>query len=215
MEKKLLPNEVENQIKEVLYQMNKEVNIILFTKEIPGEMCGLTIQFLNEIANLNKKIKLVIKNVNNESEINKYNINLFPSFVLLDHNNEYKNVKFNGIPAGHEINSFLTSLLEISNSPMLSDELKTRIDKIKHKTNIKVFVTLGCPHCPDAVSNANRIAMSNSNVQAEMIEAQTFLEISKKYNVSSVPKIVINDKYELLGNQPIEEIIKKIEQLSY
>ena len=46
-----------------------------------------------------------------------------------------------------------------------------------------------------------------------MIEAQTFNEMSNKYKVSGVPKIVINDKYELLGNQPIEEFLSKIEAL--
>lgn len=46
-----------------------------------------------------------------------------------------------------------------------------------------------------------------------MIEAQTFSDMSNKYKVSGVPKIVINDKLELLGNQPVEEFLKKIELL--
>jgi len=52
--------------------------------------------------------------------------------------------------------------------------------------------------------------MENELIQAEMIEASTFGELSRKFNVSSVPKIVINDKYELLGNHPVENILKEI-----
>lgn len=88
-----------------------------------------------------------------------------------------------------------------------------RIKKIDKPVNIKVFVTLSCPHCPEAVTNAHRLAMLNKNVTGEMIEAQTFYELSQQYNVSGVPKIVINDKYELIGNQPVEQFLKVIEDL--
>ncbi len=46
-----------------------------------------------------------------------------------------------------------------------------------------------------------------------MIEANTFGELSQKFNVSGVPKIVFNDGPDLIGNQPIEEFLKTIESL--
>ncbi len=95
-----------------------------------------------------------------------------------------------------------------------SPELIERIKKISKPVNIKVFVTLSCPHCPGAVQNAHRLAMLNQNIEGEMIEAQTFYELSTKYKVSGVPKIVINDKIELVGNQPIESYMKQLEALS-
>ena len=45
-----------------------------------------------------------------------------------------------------------------------------------------------------------------------MIEANTFPAVSKKYNVSGVPKIIINEKFELLGNQPLEAFLNEIEK---
>ncbi len=47
-----------------------------------------------------------------------------------------------------------------------------------------------------------------------MIEAQTFIEMSRQFNVSGVPKIVINDKYELVGNQPIGAFINEMKKVS-
>ena len=38
-------------------------------------------------------------------------------------------------------------------------------------------------------------------------------KLAEKYNVSSVPKIIINDKYEFLGNQPIETFLNEIDKL--
>ena len=55
--------------------------------------------------------------------------------------------------------------------------------------------------------------MLNDNIESEMIEAQTFQELSVKYKVSGVPKIIINEKHELVGNQPIEEYLKTLENL--
>ena len=45
-----------------------------------------------------------------------------------------------------------------------------------------------------------------------MIEANTFPAMSQQYNVSGVPKIIINEKYELLGNQPLEAFLNEIEK---
>jgi len=69
------------------------------------------------------------------------------------------------------------------------------------------------PALPRRRSNAHRLAMSHPHIESEMIEAQTFGELSQKYNVSGVPKIVINDTHELVGNQPIQEYLKTIEAL--
>jgi glutaredoxin-like protein len=133
---------------------------------------------------------------------------------MLDKDDNYLGVKFNGIPAGHEINSFLTAVLDMSGLDYGFDKaLVERIKKIDKPVNIKVFITLSCPHCPGAVVNAHRLAMLNENIKSEMVEAQTFFEYSSKYNVSGVPKIVINETNELLGNQPLEEYLNKIEAM--
>ena len=72
-------------------------------------------------------------------------------------------------------------------------DVLARIQKIDKPVNIKVFITLSCPHCPGAVQTAHRLAMLNPNVKAEMIEANTFQDLSMKFKVSGVPKIIIND----------------------
>jgi alkyl hydroperoxide reductase subunit AhpF len=54
--------------------------------------------------------------------------------------------------------------------------------------------------------------MLNPNIQAEMIEANTFPAVSTKYKVSGVPKIIINESFELLGNQPLDAFLNEIEK---
>ena len=40
-----------------------------------------------------------------------------------------------------------------------------------------------------------------------------FVPMSIKYNVSGVPKIVINETHELLGDQPVTAFLDLIEKL--
>jgi glutaredoxin-like protein len=212
---KLFNEEIQKQLTEILSQAEKPITLVLFTKAGDCPTCAETTQLLTEIDELSSKINLVLKDLDNDVEdAKKYGITLTPSFVILDENGDYKGVKFNGIPAGHEINSFITALLEMSGTEIqFQDTILSRIKALKKPANIKVFVTLSCPHCPGAVQNAHRLAMLNSNIEGEMVEAQTFFELSEKFNVSGVPKIVINDQFELIGNQPIEAYLDYLEKL--
>lgn len=211
---KMLNEDVRNQLKEIFEHMEKDVTLALFTKEEPCITCEETQSFMEELVTITEKLNLEIYDIHKDVNLAKeYDVSLTPSIVVLDNNQKYKGIKFNGIPAGHEINSLIRAILEVSgNSEKLPQELEERLNKITNPINIKVFVTLGCPHCPGAVEKAHKLALENPNISAEMIEAETFFELSDKFNVSSVPKIVINDKYEFVGNQPIEVFLDNIEK---
>lgn len=210
---KLLNTEVENQLKEVFDGMTSEITMVLFTSKEACETCEPTQQLLTEVAELSSKINVEVKDIT-DADAAKYGIERVPSFVILNDKKEDLGVKFNGIPAGHEINSFVSAIMEMGGaSSEVPTELLERIAKINKPVNIKVFVTLSCPHCPGAVQKAHKLAMLNPNVTGEMVEAQTFFELSQKFNVSGVPKIIINDSLELVGNQPIEAFLDQIERL--
>ncbi len=212
---KLLNKDLQKQVKKILDPMKDKITIVLFTKETDCDSCEPTLQIINEVAEVSDKISVKVYDLDkNSEEVAKYNIEMAPSFVILDKDDQYKGVKFNGVPAGHEFNSFLSALVEMSGEvSYVPADFAARVAKIDKPINIKVFVTMSCPHCPGAVQKAHKLAMMNKNVVGEMIEAQTFYELSEKYNVSGVPKIVINDTIELVGNQPIETFLSSIESL--
>ncbi|MDX9916589.1 MAG: thioredoxin family protein [Gudongella sp.] len=209
---KYLNEDVLKQLQDIFSAMNNEVNIALFTKEEPCETCEETKDFVGEIMDASPKLKLHNFDLNKDSELAKqYEVTMTPSLVILDKDNNYKRIKFNGIPSGHEINSFISSILAVSGSGQkLPEDIVKKVAEVSKPVNIKVFVTLACPHCPGAVEKAHLLALENDNIVADMIEAQTFYDLSEKYNVSSVPKIVVNDKYEFVGNQPFEVFLDEI-----
>lgn len=210
---KMFNEDLEKQLKEIFNNMKNDVTIALFT-EGDCYTCTETKGYMEEVAALSDKIHLKNYDLKKDALLAKsYHVEMVPSIVLLNKDGEYEGVKFNGIPSGHEINSFIPAILDVSGMDSeVPVQIEERIAKVDKPVNIKVFVTLTCPHCPGAVQKAHKLALMNENIDAEMIEAETFQELSTKFNVSGVPKIVINDKYELLGDQPIDAFLNEIDK---
>lgn len=211
---KMFDAQLETQLKEIFNDLAGEVTLALFT-EGDCYSCTETRSYMQEVADLNDKIHFVEYDLKKDAEqAAAYEVEMVPSIVLLDGKGDYKRIKFNGIPAGHEINSLIPALMEVSGAESeLPKEFVDRIEAIQKPIDIKVFVTLSCPHCPGAVQKAHKLALMNPNIRAEMIEAQTFGELADKYNVSGVPKIVINESHELVGNQPLQAFLDTIEAI--
>jgi protein-disulfide isomerase len=57
------------------------------------------------------------------------------------------------------------------------------------------------------------MAHANPKITTEIIEANTFVDLSTRFTVGSVPKIVINDTVEVVGVLPPEELVRKIAAL--
>ena len=212
---KFLNDDVREMLKGILVEMQDEVNVKLYVDNLECDTCTETHQLLSEMTEVEDKIKYELIETGGDATIGaEYGVKLYPTIVMLDKDNKDLGVRFNGIPAGHEINSLLAALVDVSGKPLdLDAETVEAIKAIDTLTDIKVFVTLSCPHCPGAVTKAHRIAMLNPEyVKASMVEAQTFGELSAKHNVSSVPKIVVNDTYDFVGNQPMEVFLDTIRQ---
>jgi glutaredoxin-like protein len=208
----LFNEETSKQIKEIFLGLKEKVNVVLFTDENDCETCSDTREFLNEIEDMSEKIVLTQYDLKkNEEKAKVWGIDKAPAIRLLDDNENDFGVTFYGIPAGHEINSFISGMMELSGAgEQLPVEMKSELDTLDKKVKIKVFVTLACPHCSGAVSKAHKLAYENSNIEAEMIECGTFPEEASKYNVSGVPKIVFNDTEELVGNQPFDQFLNAV-----
>jgi len=211
----LLDDSNREKIQDFLNAMQDKVEVIYFTQEMECDICKQTRQFLSEISELNDNLVLTIYDfVDDDDQAKELGIEQIPAFVLKNKEGSNTGIKFYGLPGGYEINSFLTSLVEVSgNKEEVELDIQKRIDKIEKEINIKVFVTLSCPYCPTAVVNSHKLALENKNISAEMIESSAFPHLANKYNVTGVPKIIINDKEELTGAQPIDKILDIIEEI--
>ncbi len=56
------------------------------------------------------------------------------------------------------------------------------------------------------------MAVESARITADVIEANEFPELSARFQVSGVPKIIINDRVELLGAQREARFIEAVRQ---
>lgn len=54
------------------------------------------------------------------------------------------------------------------------------------------------------------MAMASDNVRAEVIDAEEFPELSRRYNVGGVPKTMINYQAEFVGAAPESFVLQKV-----
>ena len=59
---------------------------------------------------------------------------------------------------------------------------------------------------------AHQMAVEFEQVTADVIEANEFPDLSRRYGVSGVPKVIINDKVEFTGAVPEPHFVAAIQQ---
>ena len=52
------------------------------------------------------------------------------------------------------------------------------------------------------------MAAANPNITADAIEATEFMELSRKYRVTGVPKTIVNETIEILGALPEQDYVR-------
>ncbi len=102
-------------------------------------------------------------------------------------------LSFHGVPGGHEFTSFVLGLYNAAGpGQALDPDIRTAIAGLG-KSDLKVLVSLSCTMCPELVMAAQKIAAENENITAEVYDVNHFPGLREKYNVMSVPCLVVND----------------------
>lgn len=141
-------------------------------------------EYINQLANLTDKLNVSI--VENSKEEN------LPCVRILSSDNKWTGLAFHGVPGGHEFTSFILGLYNASGKGQpIDDDIKDKITKISKKINMKILVSLTCTMCPEVVTSAQKIASLNENITAQVYDLNHFEALKTKYNVMSVPCLII------------------------
>ncbi|ACN99158.1 thioredoxin family protein [Sulfurihydrogenibium azorense] len=144
-------------------------------------------KFLKEISQENSSIKLQKDTFLGEK----------PIFLI---EKDKISIKFLGKVSGGEVKSFLDSIKIVANNEYhISSRILEFAQEIDKPVDIKVFTTNSCGWCHPAILKAVSFSVVNPNIKVSIIDCYSFPELAMKYNVSAVPKIVINDKVEFVG----------------
>lgn len=188
-----------------LAAITSPVRILFFTQTIGApDTVLIARQVLDEVVSLSDRISLEEVNVVLERErAEAFGIQGIPAVALLK-GDEDTRIRFLGTPSGYEFMSLIEALILAGTGESgLTAESKALIAAhVNAPMDILVFVTPTCPHCPRAVTLAHRMAMESPLIRATCVEATEFLDLSQRYQVTGVPKTVVNGTIEMLGALP-------------
>lgn len=207
----ILPEQDRQTVRSHLAGINRPVTILLFSQTFGApDTVALARQVAEEAVSLNDHLALEEVNVVLEQErAAAYGIEHIPALVLLA-GTEDTRIRFLGAPAGHEFRSLVEALLLAGTgvSGLSGASRALLAEHVTEPLDIRVFVTPSCAHCPRAVTLAHRMAVEHPLVRATCVEATEFMDLSRRFRVTGVPKTVINESIEILGALPEDAFVR-------
>ena len=175
------------------------LKLYLDSRPVSEELRG----YMEELSKLTEKLTVDISKRSTEAD---------PCVEVYRQDGSYTGLAFHGVPGGHEFTSFILGLYNAAGAGQRIDEdVAEAISTIDHRVDLKVLVSLSCTMCPDLVIASQKLASLNENVTAEVYDLNHFPEIKDKYQVMSVPCLVINDGEKIsFGKKNIRQILELI-----
>ena len=197
--------EMKAQLEGVFSKMERKLILKLYLDNRP---VSLELEnYITNLADLTDKLTVTIADKNDQS-------NLAPCVRVFSEDGVDSGIAFHGVPGGHEFTSFVLGLYNAAGPGQTIDEDTLKeVEEIQKSTDMKILVSLSCTMCPDLVIACQRIATKNKNIKAEVYDLQHFEELKKKYNVMSVPCLVINDEHVSFGKKNINQVIDIVKQV--
>lgn len=189
------------------------VRLLFFTQTFGApDTVMIAKQVLDEIVSLNDHLSLEEVNfVLEQDRARQYGVEQIPTIVLLKGDQDTR-IRFLGAPAGYEFMSLIEAvILAGTNDSGLTPESRALVaEHVKAPLEIQVFVTPTCPHCPRAVTLAHRLAVESPLITASCVEATEFMELSRTFRVTGVPKTIVNGSIEILGALPEDQFVRTV-----
>ena len=156
-------------------------------------------KYMEELAGLTDRLTLNIFENSEKSDL--------PFVCVIRSDGSFSGLAFHGVPGGHEFTSFVLGLYNASGKGQPIDRgVEEKILSINKQTDMKIIVSLSCTMCPELVTAAQKAASINDKITAEVYDVSHFPKLKEKYNVMSVPCLVINNNKVSFGRKNISQL---------
>ena len=171
------------------------LKLTLDERPVSAELKG----YMEELARQTDKLTVEVDNGGEDA----------PCVRIFRADGTWTGLAFHGVPGGHEFTSFVLGLYNAAGPGQPLDEDSRKGIRALGRNDIKVLVSLSCTMCPELVTAAQRIAAENDAVTAQVYDLNHFPEIRDKYNVMSVPCLVVNDGETItFGKKNVRQLLE-------
>jgi alkyl hydroperoxide reductase subunit F len=121
-------------------------------------------------------------------------------------------VRFAGLPLGHEFTSLVLALLHVGGHPPRIDaETIERIRALDGEYRFETYFSQTCQNCPDVVQALNTMAALNPGISHVAIDGALFQQEAEDRQVMAVPTILLNGQPFGQGRMSLDQILAKID----
>jgi glutaredoxin-like protein len=193
-----------------LAQLAHPVRLHLFTQSLDCETCDDARRLLTELTALAPALAVDEHNLVLDRDVAaSFAIDRAPAIAVVGEADA--GIRFLGAPVGHELSALLEAIATVSaRDSGLSARSRARLAGLSAPVAIQVFSTPTCVYCSQAVALAHRAALESPHVTATGVSVIEYPDLIRRYRVTGVPKIVFNDRIELLGAQPEDVFVDAI-----
>jgi alkyl hydroperoxide reductase subunit F len=134
-----------------------------------------------------------------------------PSFRIVRAGTDV-DVRFAGIPLGHEFTSLVLALLWVGgHPPKVEDALVEQVRAIDGDYRFETYMSLSCQSCPDTVQALNLMSVLNPNIHHVAIDGALFQDEVEARGIMSVPTVLLNGQPFDQGRMTVEQIVSKLD----
>ncbi|QRI75883.1 MULTISPECIES: alkyl hydroperoxide reductase subunit F [Rhodococcus] len=121
-------------------------------------------------------------------------------------------VRFAGIPLGHEFTSLALALLQVGGYPSKEpEELQQQVRDLDGELHFETYFSLSCQNCPDVVQALNLMCVLNPRIKHVAIDGALFQDEVDGRQVMAVPTVYLNGELFDSGRMSLEQIIGKLD----
>lgn len=200
--------EMRGQLKELFGKFSSKITVkaLLDKSPLASQMEG----FLKELSGISDRVECLVSWESDQTSPSE----TVPALCVLREDGTESGIRFYAIPGGHEFNSFVIGLYNAAGpGQVITKEEEDRIRNIKKPIDIKVAVSLSCTMCPTTVMSAGRIAAENEMVKAWTYDLALYPELKERYQIMSVPCMIINQEKVEFGKKSVEDLLNILETI--
>lgn len=192
-----LDDDTRGALKPVLDRFEKPITLRLYKDD--SELSYEDEKLLKELASLSDKVSYEMKDAEPGLE---------HTISIVRNDGTEAGLYFHGVPGGHEFNSFILAMYNTAGPGQdIGEDNEKRIAAIQDKKDVTIAVSLSCTMCPDLVAAAERIAAASDKVTVHVYDLAHYPDLQNKYNIMSVPCLIVNDKDIHFGKKGVAELL--------
>lgn len=121
-------------------------------------------------------------------------------------------IRFAGIPMGHEFTSLVLALLHSGGHPVkVEPEVIEQIRALPEEYEFETYVSLSCQNCPDVVQALNIMSALNPRIKNTMIDGALFPQEVDERKIMAVPSVYLNGELFAQGRVSLADILAKLD----